>query len=116
MSPNIIVLGHNMPNLTHVRTIDREIMRRTLEKVYDNRESGNLVDKIFDEVENEIAIDADNKSDAVKRIVIILKEVCKASLPALRMASVGALVRGLIGVVLQVSLLLFILLCTKDFV
>ena len=104
-----------MPNLTHVLTIDREIMRRTLKKVYDNRESGNLVDKIFDEVENEIAIDPDNKSDAVKRIVIILKEVCKASLPALRRASVGALVRGLLGVVLQVSLL-FSLLCTKYFV
>ena len=115
MSPHIVVSGHNMPNLTHVLTIDREIMRRTLKKVYDNRESGNLVDKIFDEVENEIAIDPDNKSDAVKRIVIILREVCKASLPALRRASVGALVRGLIGVVLQVSLL-FSLLCTKYFV
>ena len=116
MSPHIIVSGHNMPNSTHVPILDREIIRRTLEKVYNNRESGNLVDKIFDEVENEIAIDPDNKSDAVKRIVIILKEVCKASLPALRRASVGALVRGLLGVVLQVSLLLFISLCTKDFV
>ena len=83
-----------------------------LEKVYDNRESGNLVDEIFDEVENEIAIEPDNKSDAVKRIVFILREVCKASVPALRMASVGALVRAFIGVVLQVSLVL----CTKDFV
>ena len=104
-----------MPNLTHVPILDREITRRTLEKVYNNRESGNLLDQIFDEVENEIAIDPDNKSDAVKRIVIILKEVCKASLPALRRASVGALVRGLIGIVLQVSLL-FSLLCTKYFV
>ena len=102
-----------MPNLTQIPTIDREIMKRTFQKVYDNRESGNKIDKIFDELENEIAIDPDNKSDAVKRIVCILKEVSKASLPDLRMASVGALVRGLISVVLQVSLP-FALLCTED--
>ena len=88
-------------------------MKRTLEKVYDNRESGNKIDKIFDELENEIAIDPDNKSDAVKRIVCILKEVSKASLPDLRMAGAGAFLRGLIGVVLQVSLP-YALLYIKD--
>ena len=88
-------------------------MRRTFEKVYDNRESGDKIDKIFDELENELAIDSDNKSDAVKSIVCILKEVSKACLPDLRMASVGARVRGMIGVILQVSLP-FTLLRTKD--
>ena len=105
-----------MPNLTHIPTIDREIMEGTFQNVYENRDSGNKIDEIFDEVGNKIALDPDNKSDAVKRIVCILKEVSKASLPDLRMAGAGAFLRGLIGVVLQVSLLLFILLCTKDFV
>ena len=94
-------------------TIDREIMKRTFQKVYDNRETGNKIDDIFDELGNKIAIDPDNKSDAVKRIVCILTEVSKACLPDLRMASLGARVRGMIGVILQVSLP-FALLCTKE--
>ena len=102
-----------MPNLTQIPTIDREIMKRTFQEVYDNRETGNKIDDIFDELGNKIAIDPDNKSDAVKRIVCILSEVSKACLPDLRMASLGARVRGMIGVILQVSLP-FTLLCTKD--
>ena len=88
-------------------------MKRTFQEVYDNRENGNKIDNIFDELGNKIAIDPDNKSDAVKRIVCILTEVSKACLPDLRMASLGARVRGMIGVILQVSLP-FTLLCTKD--
>ena len=88
-------------------------MKRTFQEVYDNRENGNKIDNIFDELGNKIAIDPDNKSDAVKRIVCILTEVSKASLPDLRMAGAGAFLRGLIGVVLQVSLP-YALLCIKD--